>query len=107
MSELALPDPGHEVMARIEKARVGAYSSREVAQRVVAELREQAPQILAKWLSEAAEDLAWELVNRMDRAQRGQARRASARSVFAGAVGPTTPRQAGPRSRSRRSAANG
>jgi len=42
-------DPEVEVLARVEKGRVGPYSARVLAQQVLAELREHDPQILDGW----------------------------------------------------------
>jgi len=76
-------DPEVEVLARVEKGRVGPYSARVLAQQVLAELREHDPQILDAWLGLQAENMLWSLITQMDRRDRGNARRTSARSVFA------------------------
>jgi len=87
-------DPELEVLARVEKGRVGPYSARILAQQILAELREHDPQILDAWLGLQAENMLWSLITQMDRRDRGNARRTSARSVFAAvANSPTSARR--------------
>lgn len=87
-AEAAVRLPGHEIGQLIEKARgEGPYSSRELAHEILDRLRREDPRLLQQWLEVQAEDLLWYTINKMDRADRGYARRTSARSVFAQAAG--------------------
>jgi len=57
-----------------------------VASRVVARLRQDDPELLAKFLDQHAEPIFTRMVGDITRAQRSHARAVSSRSVFAGAL---------------------
>jgi hypothetical protein len=65
----------------------GAYVPRQVAEKLVAYLRETDPDLLAGWLDEQAEHFIWQMINDRDRSRRAQGKERANRVAFAAAAG--------------------
>lgn len=64
----------------------GPYVSRQVAEKIVAKLRETDPELLAGWLDEQAEHFIWQMINDRDRSTRAQSKERAKRFTFAQAA---------------------
>jgi hypothetical protein len=65
----------------------GAYVPRQVAEKLVAYLRETDPELLSGWLDDQAEHFIWQMINDRDRSRRAQGKERANRVAFAVAAG--------------------